>query len=901
MQQKYTFGIFAFLLFIASGSGQTVGWCNLQWPPEFTTTNKCIPEFVYARVWVDGITNGGGQGAGIEAWIGYSTTDTNPDTWPEDNWIEAAYHIDADNNDEYRVNLVDYLNDDEGIYYYASRFRYNNGTTYSYGGYNAGGGHFWNGTSNVSGIATVNQQADFCNVQFPKAATINMGQNHTVYAQIYEPGITNAAGQGAGIQAWIGYTTLGENYEPWNDDTGWTWILATYNPGCFDCNGDQNDEYMATFGDNLSVGTYYYASRFQINCNEYSYGGISADGIGNFWSYNDNNNGILTVTCSTAPEDTRTWTGSEWVDNNGDPAATPTSSQTAVFEGNYNTASGNVEACECEISSGAVLKIIDGSYVRIQNNIFVDGEIDIDSQGSLVQVNDLATITLNNTNAKNILSKFTHPLGNWYDYTYWSSPLEDAQIEQALFQADANRRFYFNASQFNDMFAEIGNTGEFDSGQDDIDDDGDDWQLQQTGSMIPGVGYAATHNNEVPFTPLTQYMYVFEGTLADGGAFNTGNINVGIYINESVLYNNWNFIGNPYPSAIDAKVFFDHNASILESVIYLWSHATDADPNASGNQNQNFSQNDYAVINYVGGIAGGEASASGSVIPNEFVPSGQGFFVIGKKSGATSGAAYYNETVFTNSMRVTGNNNQFFRTAQELQPDKLWVNLTSDNGVFNQILVAYIDGATNAYDGMGYDAPRNLSSGVNSILYSIIPDSDKKFAIQGKNPSSLSINEIIPLGFYTAIAQATIYKLSIAQIEGEFLSNNTVYVKDNLLNLYHNLSSADYHFTSETGEFNDRFEIVFQAQPLGIDDAVLQADNLSIIELANGHVKFTIGQNQTIKNVKIFDIQGRLLYNLKGNNPVEVYNLSNLSRSAYIAKVTLSNGQTVTKRAIKQK
>ena len=42
-----------------------------------------------------------------------------------------------------------------GTYYYASRFQIQTGP-YTYGGYNAGGGGFWDGTTNVSGVLTVN-------------------------------------------------------------------------------------------------------------------------------------------------------------------------------------------------------------------------------------------------------------------------------------------------------------------------------------------------------------------------------------------------------------------------------------------------------------------------------------------------------------------------------------------------------------------------------------------------------------------------------------------------------------------------------------------------------------------------------------------------------------------------
>lgn len=215
--------------------------------------------------------------------------------------------------------------------------------------------------------------------------------------------------------------------------------------------------------------------------------------------------------------------------------------------------------------------------------------------------------------------------------------------------------------------------------------------------------------------------------------------------------------------------------------------------------------------------------------------------------------------------------------------------------------MAYVDGATNGFDGFTYDAERNLSSGLSSIIYTQIPESDKKYAIQGKTPNSISLDETIALGFYTSISQATLYKLSIAQLQGEFFEENTIYLKDNLLNIYHDLSNADYNFTSATGDFTDRFVIVFRNQTLSSSEVTLDTKDLSIIELSNGQVQFSIGHNLTIKSVEIMDILGRSLYNLKGSNATEVYSLNSLSQAAYIARVELSNGQIITKRAIKRK
>ena len=182
----------------------------------------------------------------------------------------------------------------------------------------------------------------------------------------------------------------------------------------------------------------------------------------------------------------------------------------------------------------------------------------------------------------------------------------------------------------------------------------------------------------------------------------------------------------------------------------------------------------------------------------------------------------------------------------------------------------------------------------------MIENSDKKFAIQGKAPSSLTTDEIINIGFKTTINVATLYTLSAAKLEGYFLTGNPVYLKDNLTNTIHDLSASDYNFTSEVGEFTNRFDIVFNAQALSADTFDLDANTVQIIQLDDTHVTFKASNNLNIKTVTIYDLLGRQLYQLEGSQNEETYDLSNLQHSVFIAKITLSNGALVTKKAIKK-
>ena len=75
--------------------------------------------------------------------------------------------------------------------------------------------------------------------------------------------------------------------------------------------------------------------------------------------------------------------------------------------------------------------------------------------------------------------------------------------------------------------------------------------------------------------------------------------------------------------------------------------------------------------------------------------------------------------------------------------------------------------------------------------------------------------------------------------------------------------------------------------------------SIKIINLDNSNVKFIVPEKLRIKSVSIYNLLGKKLYLFKSNNPEETYNLSRLKHAIYIAKIKLSNGQIITKKAIK--
>ena len=137
----------------------------------------------------------------------------------------------------------------------------------------------------VNVIVAPTDLPDYANLQYPYTATITQGGSVTVYGRVYEGGLTDTTtGQAPGINAWVGYSTTDAN-----PNTFTNWVPATFN---VETDGGNNDEYQANIGSTLAPGTYYYATRFQLNGGAYVYGGTNYG----FWNGTDKINGVLTVT-----------------------------------------------------------------------------------------------------------------------------------------------------------------------------------------------------------------------------------------------------------------------------------------------------------------------------------------------------------------------------------------------------------------------------------------------------------------------------------------------------------------------------------------------------------------------------------------------------------------------------
>jgi hypothetical protein len=114
----------------------------------------------------------------------------------------------------------------------------------------------------------------------------------------------------------------------------------------------------------------------------------------------------------------------------------------------------------------------------------------------------------------------------------------------------------------------------------------------------------------------------------------------------------------------------------------------------------------------------------------------------------------------------------------------------------------------------------------------------------------------VPLGYKTTLVGTL--NISIDHHDGLFEGQN-IYVKDNLLNIVHNLKEAPYLFTTVAGTFNDRFVLRYLPESsLGTNTPIIDPNSILVFNKSNQiSIKST---EHTIKQVEIYDLQGRLLF-----------------------------------------
>ncbi len=536
---------------------------------------------------------------------------------------------------------------------------------------------------------------------------------------------------------------------------------------------------------------------------------------------------------------TTTWNGSAW--SNGIPYTTTD----AIIAGNYseNTA---IAANNLTVNSNAIVSIPSGNNVTLAGALTVSsGSFTLENNAKLIQTSDVA-----NTGAITV-KRNSAPMVR-LDYTLWSSPVA-AQNLFSFSPTTVTTRFYNYVTSSNNY----SNTG-----------------FTSASTFTNGKGYAVRAPNNYTSTP-TIYTGQFTGVP------NNGPISIPLVATSP----GFNLVGNPYPSPIDATAFVTANTSLIDGTLYLFSHnaksnGTTYETSSGGSGIQ------YATWNSTGATAaalGVSGIGQNTNTPNGTIQVGQGFIVKATTAGNLS---------FTNSMRtVTGtaaNADQFFKvvntkSATTLEKHRLWLDLTNANGEgLSQLLVGYVDGATNEvdnlYDGEEFGTP---STSLTSLL------NDKNYTIQGR-ALPFTDADTVPLAFKAATDGT--YTIALAKTDGIFATDQEVLLKDNATGTLTNLKTGGYTFTATAGTANSRFELAYAtsaSNTIGLEAAITAVKKQGVFQVStNGAI---------LKDIAVYDLQGRLLMKQQNINST-TSSLTGLppTRGVLILKVTTDANQTQT-------
>jgi hypothetical protein len=517
---------------------------------------------------------------------------------------------------------------------------------------------------------------------------------------------------------------------------------------------------------------------------------------------------------------------------------------------------------ELNVSGNALLTIAENQTLSVADKITTVATtntkgIIVENNGSLVQVN--APIDENVGDVR--ILRNTMPVFK-NDYTYWSSPLT---LTSAFSLNDLspltmfNKYLKFNHAANPQAYVVITNGAE---------------------DMVPGRGYLVrpptTYNIEGS-GPAIIYNATFLGVPNNGEVTHP--------ITGSTTVDKFNLLGNPYPSALDAETFLTVNDAVLGGTLYFWTH------NTANNAGNGYGYaDDYATYNAgTGGVAttGGDGDANDNTnTPSGNIASGQSFFVKGIADGTGS-------VIFNNTMRISaaGINNQFFRQNQTetIEKNRVWLNLKGETQGFNQTLVGYITDATNALDKR-FDSE---SFGGNQVTFYSMLDS-KKLVIQGR-ALPFTTEDTVPLGYESTITGNL--TISIDHMDGLF-TNQDIYLKDNLLNVEHDLKATPYTFTTAIGTFNDRFVLKYVTQGTLSNPTFEQAIKGVTIFKNKNNIQIK-SQYETIEQVYVYDLTGRLIFENKNinTNSFEIKDM-NTAQQALVVKIILKNGAISTKKVL---
>lgn len=527
------------------------------------------------------------------------------------------------------------------------------------------------------------------------------------------------------------------------------------------------------------------------------------------------------------------------------------------------TATGNVIVNELTKVNAATLRVAETADNVAPNVLTAKGGIQVAASGATALFENNAQLMqdasgVNNTGnikVNRLVVDMDNNITEQMDYVYWSSPVSSQNLRN--FSPGSQYIQWYNEA--NDYFYNVNTTTE--------------------PNFVTGKGYAfsaevdAEHPAQGPGNTIGyDETYSFIGTPHNGDG-------ITYPINRSAdtggVEHGYNLVGNPYPSNINAIELFKDNPGIYATV-FLWTNNN----YTQYQMGSNYTGNNYAIYNWTGGTPATYNPSNpynGPLFPNGIIKTGQGFIVQKRYPGSGS-------IIFNNDIRETSVGD-FYQKGFDMDKDRYWLTLTTNQGIVTTLLVGYLPGATDEFE-KDYDA--ELMGGSDAV-YTI--NNDHKLSIQGRAP--FRINDVLPLG-YKAFGTGT-HIISVYQKEGIFAESQDIWLVDMLLNKTVNLSKKPYKFVTRAGEYGNRFKIVYRPSfQTGVD---ISANDISMLKVGQQiEISSTIDR---ISEVEVFDLNSRPVFKKNEINQNKfIVNASSFNHQILIIKVKTETGETVTRKFV---
>ena len=480
-----------------------------------------------------------------------------------------------------------------------------------------------------------------------------------------------------------------------------------------------------------------------------------------------------------------------------------------------------------DVEAGGDLIIRANQILTVNNVIENSGTINIENDGSLVQIDNVANAVIP-SGTYNVERE--HSAVNSARYSYWSSPVVGETFGDAFPNSNPSDWYTLNPNV---------------SGG---------WQsFGGTDVMENGSGYTSTLNASAPIATRVTETITFSSPEIPNGVVQYSPptpFSIGDYA----------LIGNPYPSAINAdSVILNNPAST--GTLYFFDDQ-DPNPNVKGT-------GDYATYTTSGVVA-----STYGFVPTIDIPSAQGFVVEANVANPTF--------TFDNNMRInadafTGDNDNFNKKASK---ERFWVNLLNDS-TQNQILFSFEDGATKnadwAKDGKIYRANRFSS------FYSKIGEQD--YVIQALPRFQNTQPQRIALG----VDAWTIgdYTVTIDHFDN-WPSQQDIYLLDAQSGQLVDLRNGDYTFTVHTaGVISNRFFLmVYPAASTGLGTEENEVAHLGWYQ--NGsRLEVFAPEDTEISQIKLIALNGATV---KETTQSLSMNVSDLSKGVYLLRAQTNSG-----------